>query len=560
MDKELLENSDTTPAPSLFTRSLQNIDLMRYVVMVLSLVISLTVVVFILMWAYKPEMRPLGKMDTEELIEVLNFLDQNQITYEVDGKTVMVEADDYQNIRLMMTRAGLVSEVKPGDSILMQDMGFGVSQRLEGERLKFSREQQLAEAIAALEPIKSAKVLLAIPKENVFARKQKDPSATVVVNLNRGRALTQEEVDSIVDIVASAVHGMSPSKVTVSDQTGRLLNSGSQDPLSTAQRREYELARKHEEEYRQKIDTIMIPVVGIENYTAQVDVEMDFTSVEQTQRSFNPDLPAIRSEMTVENLNSGDAAKGIPGALTNQPPLPANIPEDAVGAQGSQSVTPTSSHKESTRNYELDSTISHTRQQVGMIKRLSVSVAVDHTRSVNEEGQPITVPKTQAELDNITGLLQGGLGFNLQRGDTLVVKTVPFMKETIAPLNELSFYEEENFRYIVKWLMLSLVCIAIVFGVIRPMLKRLTEDEKSAQEDAILLDGPVSGMLDDNILAAQNALLEADNEELINTLTSGRIELPDLHKDEDILRAVRALVENEPELSVQVIKNWLLEG
>ncbi|MBW8190806.1 flagellar M-ring protein FliF [Neiella marina] len=530
---------------------------MRQVVIILSLAISLALLIFVMMWAYEPDMRPLGKMDTEELIETLNFLDQNKIDYKIDGNTVLVNMSEYQNIRLLMTRAGLVQDHEAGDNILMQDMGFGVSQRLEGERLKYSREQQLATAIEALNPVKKARVLLAIPKQNVFARQTKQPSATVVVSLARGRALMQEEVDSIVDIVASAVHGMAPGRVTVTDQTGRLLNSGSQDPLSMAQRREYELERKREQEYMEKIDTIMIPTVGIERYTAQVDVDMDFTAVEQTHRSYNPDLPAIRSEMTVENTNSGDLAVGIPGALTNQPPLDANIPEEAAGG-GQDQTTPTSSHREATRNYELDTTISHTRQQIGVIRRLSVSVAVDYSDTVDAEGNPTTTPRTQQELDNIRRLLQGGLGFSLQRGDALEVVTVPFVRPDLGLVEEKAFYDAEWFRYSIKWFMLALVCIALILGVMRPMLRRLTSSD-DGQDDALLLDGPVAGRLDDTMLAAQEALLESDNDELISTLTSGRLELPDLHRDEDILKAVRALVANEPELAVQVVKSWLEE-
>ncbi len=144
---------------SRFAESLNNIDLIRQVVIVLSLVISLALVVFIMMWAYEPEMRPLGKMETEELVETLNFLDQNNIDYKVDGRTVLVQSGEYQNIRLLMTRAGLITDSEAGENILLQDMGFGVSQRLEGERLKYSREQQLGETIASLNPVKQARVL-----------------------------------------------------------------------------------------------------------------------------------------------------------------------------------------------------------------------------------------------------------------------------------------------------------------------------------------------------------------------------------------------------------------
>jgi flagellar M-ring protein FliF len=164
----------------------------------------------------------------------------------------------------------------------MQDMGFGVSQRLERERLKHSREQQLARTIEELQDISRAKVLLAIPKENVFARVEKKPSATVVLTLRRGKTLNGEEVDSIVDIIASAVQGLEPSRVTVTDQNGRLLNSGSQDSLSARSRKEFEIERKREQEYLEKIDSILIPVLGLGNYTAQVDLTMDFSAVEET--------------------------------------------------------------------------------------------------------------------------------------------------------------------------------------------------------------------------------------------------------------------------------------
>ena len=176
---------------------------------------------------------------------------------------------------------------------------------LSAERLNFSRETQLARTIEELQDVSRAKVLLAIPKENVFARREKKPSATVVLTMKRGRTLSGEEVDSIVDIVASAVNGLEPSRVTITDQNGRLLNSGSQDAASARTRKEYEIENKREQEYMEKIDTIMMPIVGYGNYTAQVDVVMDFSVSEETQKRYNPDLPAVRSEMTVEDNSIG---------------------------------------------------------------------------------------------------------------------------------------------------------------------------------------------------------------------------------------------------------------
>ena len=222
----------------------------------------------------------------------------------------------------------------------------------------------------------------------------------MVLTLRRGRLLSEEEVDAVVDIVASAVQNLDPNRVTVTDQNGRLLNSGSQDSVSSRSRKEFEIEQKRESEYMSKIDSILIPVVGLGNYTAQVDVAMDFTNTEETQRRYNSDLPALRSEMKVEDSTIGGMLGGIPGALTNQPPLDSNIPEDATG-NGQQRSMPGRKHSESTRNYELDEAISYTKQQTGVIHRISVSVALDYIPGVNAEGEAMPTPRSVQELSLI---------------------------------------------------------------------------------------------------------------------------------------------------------------
>jgi flagellar M-ring protein FliF len=356
-----VEGGEQQEQKSGYFGSLSGVDMLRQVTLVIALAICLAIAIFIIIWARQPDMRPLGKYPTEELIQTLDFLDAQKIEYQLEGNTVLVPETEYQNIKLQMSREGLSQEPSNGTDILMQDMGFGVSQRLERERLKHSREQQLARTIEELQDISRAKVLLAIPKENVFARVEKKPSATVVLTLRRGKTLNGEEVDSIVDIIASAVQGLEPSRVTVTDQNGRLLNLGSQDSLSARSRKEFEIERKREQEYLEKIDSILIPVLGLGNYTAQVDLTMDFSAVEETQKRFNPDLPAVRSETTFEESNVGGIAAGIPGALTNQPPTNSSIPEVANGSNSSNGGA-SRSQKEATRNYELDTTISHKRQ------------------------------------------------------------------------------------------------------------------------------------------------------------------------------------------------------
>lgn len=548
------DSSTAAEQKSGFVSSMGGVDIVRQVVLIVALTICIAIAILIILWAREPDMRPLGTFASSELVQYLDHLDGQKVEYQLDGNTIMVRGDEYQNIKLGLTRAGLQKETNSGEEILMQDTGFGVSQRLEMERLKHSREQQLARTIEEFQSIARARVLLAVPKENIFARVEKKPSATVMITAKGGKSIKDSEVDAIVDLVASAVQGLEPSKVTVTDQNGRLLNSGSQDAASARSRREYEIEVKREEEYRQKIDSILIPVLGIDNYTAQVDLAMDFTSTEQTQKRYNPDLPAVRSEMTSEENSVGGGSVGIPGALSNQPPVDSNIPEQA-GA-GSSPVVPGRNSKEVTRNYELDTTISHSTSQSGVIRRISVSVAVDYKMGEakgEEAAKP--EPRTQAELQNIRRLLQGGIGFDVQRGDTIEVVSVPFTRAEAIAAKELPIYEQEWFMRVVKLGLAALVIIVLILAVVKPMLKRLIYPEDTTENyDEFSMSRGVD--LGDETIDMLNKEFDAKS---VGFAADGTLMLPDLHGDEDLLKAVRALVANEPELSSLVVKNWLSE-
>ena len=545
-----------------FASAMGNVDILRQLTLIMALAICLAIAVFVIMWANQPDYRYLTKLPTEQLIKTMDFLDANEVDYRQENNTISVPSEEYQNIRLLLAREGLTDEPNEGSDILMQDMGFGVSQRLERERLKHSREQQLARTIEELQTISRARVLLAIPRDNVFAKREKNPSATVVLTLRKGRLLSEEEVDSVVDIVASAVQGLDPNRVTVTDQNGRLLNSGSQDSVSSRSRKEFEIEQKREKEYMDKIDSILIPVVGLGNYTAQVDVAMDFTNTEETQRRYNSDLPALRSEMKVEDNTLGGALGGIPGALTNQPPLDSNIPENATGGN-SQKAMPSRKHLESTKNYELDEAVSYTKQQTGIIRRISVSVALDYLSSTVapaegvEDAQPTTtqVPRSVQELANIRRLLQGSIGFDLQRGDALEVVTLPFSRSDVGAPVVIPFYQEPWFFKMLKLGMGALVIIILILAVVRPMLKRLIyPDQTPSEYGDKSLDSHID--LGDETMDMLTSDFDAG---AVGFAPDGSLQLPDLHRDEDVLKAVRALVANEPELSSQVVKSWLME-
>ena len=293
-------------------------------------------------------------------------------------------------------------------------------------------------------------------------------------------------------------------------------------------------------------------MLGLGNYTAQVDVTMDFSTTEQTQRSYNPDLPAVRSEMTSEQNTIGGVIAGIPGALTNQPPLESDIPEDATGG-GAGTPVPGTSSKEATRNFELDTTISHTKQQTGVVRRLSVSVAVDHVTSLTADGEPTTASLPQQELLNIRRLLQGGIGFNVTRGDSLEVVSISFNRIDIGEVKEPALWEQDWFMPMFKLFLGASVIIVLILAVVRPMLKKLIFPDGGIVETEV--DESDLDLGDE----AMNVLSEDFDEAQVGFSQDGSLMLPNLHRDEDVLKAVRALVANEPELSAQVVRGWLLE-
>ncbi|HDY8229122.1 flagellar M-ring protein FliF [Vibrio vulnificus] len=540
---------------SKFDMAVGDLDLLRQVVLVLSISICVALIVMLFFWVKEPEMRPLGVFETEELIPVLDHLDQQKINYKLDGNTILVETSEFNSIKLDMVRSGLNQSTQAGDDILLQDMGFGVSQRLEQERLKLSRERQLGKAIEEMKQVRKAKVLLALPKQSVFVRHNQEASASVFLTLNTGSNLKQQEVDSIVDMVASAVPGMKTSRVTVTDQHGRLLNSGSQDPVSAARRKEQESERNQEQALREKIDSVLIPILGFGNYTAQVDIEMDFSAVEQTRKQFDPNTPATRSEYALEDYNNGNMVAGVPGALSNQPPADASIPQDVAQMKDGSVLGQGSVRKESTRNFELDTTISHERKQMGVINRQTVAVAIKDRAIINPDTGDVTyTPRSEAEINAIRQVLVGTVGFSENRGDLLNVLSMPFAEPEQEQLADVPIWEHPNFNDWIRWFASALVIIVVILVLIRPAMKKLLNPAGDDDDEMYGPDGlPIGADGETSLIGS-----DIDAGELFEFGSS--IDLPNLHKDEDVLKAVRALVANEPELAAQVVKNWMVNG
>lgn len=511
--------------------------------------------------------RRLGQYSTQDIGSVLDFLENEGYKYRLSGNTISVDVKDYNEITEKMLRKGIAlpqEKTDEGDQIIMSDTGFGVSQRMENERIKHGREVQLARAIERIDGVQHATVLLAIPKENVFAREKSRPSAAVVVTLKQNAYLTPENVNSIRFLVSSSVHNLMSKDVSVTDQQGRQLSAEVKtDTAENKLQREFEIRTMREAQYRDKLDTILAPMLGLGNYSSEVDVTLDTTVQEETSQLYNPDSQAVRSETLKEQSGNDEKTNpyGVPGSLSNQPPANASIPQQLKNGTANAASTTSDNKKESreaVRNYEVDTTLRHTVRPSNVVQRLTVSVAVDYVKQLDKDGNITYVPRSQEDLDKIADLVRGGLGLNESRGDFVKVETVSFPHGDIKP--PLPWYEQEFFYRLVRIGGSIIIVLIVIIFIIRPLLNKLLhkdEDELNPNVDQDELDSQsaLDGYDDFNLIAKNKEL--ADQVYTINH--EGGIELPNLHKEADLLKAVRTLASNEPQLTAEVIKDWLEE-
>lgn len=511
--------------------------------------------------------RKLGQYSTQDIGSVLDFLENEGYKYRLLGNTISVDVKDYNEITEKMLRKGIAlpqEKTDEGDQIIMSDTGFGVSQRMENERIKHGREVQLARAIERIDGVHHATVLLAIPKENVFAREKSRPSAAVVVTLKQNAYLTPENVNSIRFLVSSSVHNLMSKDVSVTDQQGRQLSAEVKtDTAENKLQREFEIRTMREAQYRDKLDTILAPMLGLGNYSSEVDVTLDTTVQEETSQLYNPDSQAVRSETLKEQSGNDEKTNpyGVPGSLSNQPPANASIPQQLKNGTANAASTTSDNKKESreaVRNYEVDTTLRHTVRPSNVVQRLTVSVAVDYVKQLDKDGNITYVPRSQEDLDKIADLVRGGLGLNESRGDFVKVETVSFPHGDIKP--PLPWYEQEFFYRLVRIGGSIIIVLIVIIFIIRPLLNKLLhkdEDELNPDVDQDELDSQsaLDGYDDFNLIAKNKEL--ADQVYTINH--EGGIELPNLHKEADLLKAVRTLASNEPQLTAEVIKDWLEE-
>ncbi len=567
------QDDDRTPP---FLKGLMELSLTRQIGLMLGLALSVATGVAVVLWSQSPTYDLLfSNIAEQDSAEIIDSLNQLGIEYQIDtgSGAIMVPSGKARELKLKLAAQGLPRSTGTGYELLDEKMSFGTSKNIEMMRFQRALEGEIARTIMTIQNIKAARVLLALPKQSVFVRKQKKPSASVTINLYQGRSLEKEQVEAIVHLVASSVPMLEASQVTVVDQKGRLLNSkgASADMLMSSKQFEYK--KNIEEHLMDRIQNILAPLVGGEGLRSQISADVDFTVTERTQEMFNPDLPAIRSEQTLEQQSNMSAVQGVPGALTNQPPPTGIAPEVAAGAEANNDASGMgSASKSATRNYELDKTITHTRLASGELKRLSVAVVVDNKQITQANGDVISQAYSQEELNNLTDLVKQAVGFDSARGDRVTVTNVAFMEvKGLEPLPALPIWEQAWFMDALKHLAAVLVVLFLVFGVLRPVMNGLVarhEDEALAEElarvkaEAEAMGGVVSFDENGRPIAVPVGGEKGNEDDAIGIAAGAEdlllLDAPQSY--EKRLEYVQKLIDEDPNLVSQMLIKWVTEN
>ncbi len=554
---ELVKTEDITKPVG----SLAKLPMLRQLGVMFGLAVSVALAVTVALWSQSPDYGLLyPNLPEKDTGEVMDALETTGIDYKVDKKSgvLMVPGDQVHEARIKLATIGLPKSAGTGFELLDQEQGFGTSRFMERARYQRALEGELVRSIVALNAVRNARIHLAVPKQSVFVRNRKAPSASVVVELYAGRVLEKGQVEAIVHIVASSVPELEPSRVAVIDQNGRVLSRGDRNNEMGLTTRQFEYTQQLEERYAGRIEDILMPITGTDRVRARVTAEVDFTMTEQTRESFNPDLPAMRSEQISEEQSRLLGPQGIPGALSNQPPGAGEAPEVANG-EGRRTVgSPLNTSKRATRNFELDKMISHSRLSAGGLRRLSVAVVVDDHISVDEAGKTVHTPLTGEELDRITGLVKQAIGFNAQRGDSVNVINASFQRPGAPePLPEPPLWEQSWVWSLAKQVLAGLLVLILVFGVLRPTMRALVLRGKSERE-AQAGTGEAQG--DSGVAREQGAnpqLAGADGQLSLSSEDLAMLEGPARY--EQRLEIARKMAKGDPKRVAQLVKNWIAE-
>lgn len=553
------------PEPPQAFDSFLSLEFGRQIGLMVGLAASVALGVGLALWlVLEKDYTPLyDNLDQVDGSAVIALLESKQIDYRIDRVTgaLLVDSAKLHQARLEVSAAGMPVDSTVGFELLEREQPLGTSQFMENARYRRGLEGELSRTITSISSVRAARVHLAIPKGSVFLRDSSEPRASVFLETFQGMSVGEPEVKAIANLVASSVPELTLSNVTVVDHRGKLLSNFDDDNRFAEADKQLEYQRAMEEKLLQRLDSLLLPILGREQFRAEVAVEVDFTHSEQTAEIYNPDLPAIRSEQKTTEQTLDDAqVAGVPGALNNQPAAAGNL--DGAGEADAQANGQSRSRVLETRNFELDRTISHTRQQVGAVQKITVAVAVDDRATASQattddgaEGGAVaqTEPWTQEELDRLVVLVQNAVGYDATRGDRVSVVNTPFYRPEIEEFVEpqVAIWEQPIFWTLLKAVGAVLAFFIVIFMVLRPTMARLTENSRRLKELEFKHKQALEAV--EEVAKGAEATITEDG----NVSLSNRSYLPSPGDQLDNqIGMARELVNNDPERVAQVIQGW----
>jgi flagellar M-ring protein FliF len=492
-------------------------------------------------WMYSttPEYRVLyANLADRDGGAVIAALQQMNVPYKFGdgGGALLVPENLVHDTRLKLAAQGLPKGGLTGFE-LMEGQRFGASQFLEQVNYQRGLEGELARSIQALQSVQSARVHLALSKSSAFLREQPATTASVLVHLYPGRTLDAMQVAAIVHLVTNSVPGLSTRHVSVVDQNGTLLSGEANVPGSGADKAQLKYRNDMEQGYVQRIEAILVPIIGAGNVKAQVSAELDFSEIEHAEEVYKPnqrpDAASVRAQQTSESSNGGGASvAGVPGALSNQPPGPAAAPITADQSKGGPGASTASSSASQRRDasvtYEVDKSIRHTKLAQGRLKRLSVAVVVND-RTVMEGGKPVAKPLTDAEKEQITDLVKGVVGYDKERGDVLSVMNSAFKVRESEPTVQVPLWKQPSTIELAKdsgkFLLIAALVLFALLKILKPMVTNLTR------------------------------IPEAPPMELLPSAPTPSLQ--QTQRYENSLQTARQLAKQDPKIVANVVKDWV---
>lgn len=523
---------------------------MRQLLILIGLAASISIGVTAAFWMSNPGYTVLfSNVSDKEASEIVNALTSAGIPYKLDNNTgaVTVPGEQVHAARLKLAEQGLPKSSGFGLEIMEGGNSFSTSQFMENARYQHALETELARTIGSLQPVQSARVHLAVPKSTVFLGKKQTPGASVLLQLYGGRSVTDAQVSAIVHLVASSIPELEASKVTVVDQSGRLLNSpddASELGLST---RQLDYVHRVEDSYVKRVENLLVPMLGAGRVRTTVTAEVDFTQREETQELYDPET-VVRSEQVAEERARGAGLLGgIPGALSNQPPPPVPaaaaaaapapnpaIPADAANAQAAANVpaTPDNESIRRTRNFEMDRTLSHTKQSFGGLQRLSVAVLVADKTVTDAEGKTTVEKLGEAELEALTRLVRDAVGYDEKRGDIVSVSSMAFYQDPAdaAEAEEPGFLQNPAVQSWGKQALAAVLVLVVALVLVKPLLRALAGGAPAGAVGQTALAGPAG-----NYVADTRVPLSYD----------------------DKVSVARQLADKNPERVAQIVRAWV---